>query len=61
MPSDENLFENNPRDYAMALFESYGMSAEQVALILLKAMSHDDIREALDANGLSPRFDEEEE
>jgi len=49
-------FDNDPRDYAIGLVEEKIVSAEQMVLVLAKFMSTDDIREALDANELSPRF-----
>lgn len=52
---DAELFELNPRDYALALVES-GISADRMLLAALKFMSHDDVRAMLDANEMSPRF-----
>ena len=57
---DEVEFENNPRAYALELVEAGVISADHLALCLIKYMSHDDVRGALDANELSPRFDEEQ-
>jgi hypothetical protein len=37
------------------------VSADTMILALLQYMSHDDVRGALDANEMSPRFDEDEE
>lgn len=54
-------FENDPRSYAIELVEDGTISAEQMVLVLAKFMSTDDVREALDANELSPRFLFEEE
>lgn len=53
-------FQDDPRSYALELVENGLISADGLALALLKYMSHDDVRGALDANELSPRFDEEE-
>ena len=53
-------FQNNPRDYALELVEN-GVSAETLLLCALKFMSNDDVRDMLDANELSPRFDEDAE
>ena len=58
---DQALFDNDPRDYAIELVESGRVSSEYMILALLKYMSHDDVRGAMDANELSPRFDEEGE
>ena len=56
---DEELFQSNPRSYAIQLVEE-GFDKDTMILALLKYMSHDDVRGALDANMLSPRFDEEQ-
>ena len=58
---NNETYKNNPRDYALELVEEGIVTAEDMLLNMLKAMSHDDIKWALDANELSPRFDEEEE
>jgi hypothetical protein len=55
---DKKLFETDPRSYALELVE-IGVSAENLLLCALKYMSHDDVRDMLDCNELSPRFDEE--
>ena len=57
---DKKLFETDPRSYALELVE-IGVSAENLLLCALKYMSHDDVRDMLDCNELSPRFDEEDE
>lgn len=54
---DPKLFQTDPRAYALELVDE-GVSADTMLTALLKWMSHDDVREALDANELSPRFDE---
>ena len=54
-------FDTDPRTFALNVFEEYGMTALEVGALLLKAMSHDDIRETLDINELSPRFVQEDE
>ena len=48
-------FQDNPRDYALELVER-GHDPEYLLLACLKYMGHDDVREMLDANELSPRF-----
>lgn len=53
----EELFKNKPRDYALYLIE-HGFDAQHLLLCCLKCMSHDDVREMLDCNELSPRFTE---
>lgn len=54
---DPKLFQTDPRAYALELVDE-GVSADTMITVLLKWMSHDDVREALDVNELSPRFDE---
>lgn len=58
--SREEHYHKAPRDFAMMLLEE-GHSAEFLLLCMLKAMGHDEIRDALDANELSPCFDEGED
>ena len=53
-------YDNNPRDYALELVEDGAVSPDHLLLACLKYMSHDDVREMLDANELSPRFALEE-
>jgi len=54
----ESDYETSPRDFALELVEN-GYSAGHLLLCCLKAMSHDDVKWMLDANELSPRFDDE--
>ena len=54
-------FNDNPRDYALGLVEDGLVSADTLLLCALKYMSHDDVRDMLDANELSQRFDPEGE
>lgn len=58
---NSELFESDPRGYALELVESHLISSKQMLLALLSYMSKDEVREALDANEMSPRFDETEE
>lgn len=51
----------DPRDFALSLVEEGLVSADTLLLACLKYMSCDDVRGMLDANELSPRFDEDEE
>ena len=46
----------SPREYVMELISDGMFTADQICMVLLKAMSHVDVAEALDANELSPRF-----
>ena len=56
MYSDNTAFNKDPRDYALALIEDGLVSIEVLLQCALGAMSHDDVREMLDSNELSPRF-----
>lgn len=53
-----SLFNSDPRDYALELVEHGVVSADHLLLCALKYMSHDDVRDLLDCNELSPRFKE---
>lgn len=57
---DKELFEKDPRGYALEILEQGLVSEGYLITALLKYMSHDDVRGALDANELSPRFEGEE-
>lgn len=57
---DEELFRDDPRDFALELCYSGAVDFEYLALACLKYMSHDDVRGMLDCNELSPRFLNEE-
>lgn len=56
---DKELFKTDPRSYAIALVEDHGVSAITLLTACLKYLSTDDVREMLDMNELSPRFDED--
>ena len=58
---DKSQFERDPRAFAMELVESGLVSAESLLSCAIKYMSCDDVRDMLDCNELSPRFDEEDE
>jgi len=53
--SESETFQTNPRDFALELVEN-GMDKDEMILCCLKYMSHDDVRDMLDCNELSPRF-----
>ena len=59
MTMDERTFKRNPRDYAIELAETIGWKA--VCEAFIHSLSHDDIRECLDENELSPRFNESDD
>jgi hypothetical protein len=58
---DEQLFRKDPRGYAIDLVEQGMVSPQLLLEACLSYMSWDDVRGMLDANELSPRFDEEYE
>ncbi len=58
---DRELFRKDPRDFAIGLVDDGLVSPMMLLTAALNWMSHDEVREMLDANELSPRFDEEEE
>ena len=49
-------YAGDPRDYALNLVDTGTVTAENLLACALKYMSHDDVRDMLDANELSPRF-----
>ena len=49
----------NARDRALELVEMGMVSAEDMLTMALKYMSTDDVEDMLDANELSPRFQED--
>ena len=49
----------NSRDRALELVEMGMVSAEDMLTMCLKYMSTDDVEDMLDANELSPRFQED--
>ena len=49
----------NSRDRALELVEMGMVSAESMLTMALKYMSTDDVEDMLDANELSPRFQED--
>ncbi len=56
---NKQLFQRDPRDFALEMVENGLVSADHLLLCALKYMSHDDVRDMLDCNELSPRFDED--
>ena len=52
----ERDFAKSPIDYVYTLVESAGVDPEFLLSCMLRYMSHDQIRDMLDANELSPRF-----
>lgn len=58
---DKNLFNRDPRAFALNLVSDGLVSADHLLMCALKYMSHDDVRDMLDCNELSPRFDDEDD
>ncbi len=56
---DDKLYQRDPRSYALGMVEDGLVTAQAMLEAMLVSMSHDDVREALDANELSPRFNED--
>lgn len=56
---DDIQYQNDPRSFALVLVEQQLISADHLLLCALKFMSHDDVRGMLDANELSPRFNDD--
>jgi hypothetical protein len=57
---DKELYDSNPRDFALKMVEDGLVDHMDLLIALVKYMSHYDLQSALDANELSPRFLEEE-
>ena len=55
--ADEENFDTNPRDFALERVEEGFPTKRGMLIACLKYMSHDDVREMLDCNEWSPRFD----
>jgi len=58
---DKELFQRDPRDFALGLVDEGMIDPMMLLQAALNWMSHDEVREMLDANELSPRFDDEDE
>jgi len=54
-------FNSDPRSFALELVENQQVSADHLLLCCLKYMSTDDVKDMLDCNELSPRFDEDDD
>jgi hypothetical protein len=61
MFGDKTLFRRDPRDYALSMVAEGLVDAQSLLEACLSYMSHDDVRDMLDCNELSPRFDEADE
>lgn len=49
-----DTFKSDPREYALGLVDDGLLDARSLALALLTYMSHDNVRDALNANELGP-------
>ena len=58
---DKELFRKDPRDFALGLVEDGMVDPMLMLQACLNWMSTDEVREMLDANELSPRFDDDEQ
>ncbi len=58
---DKELFKRDPRDFALGLVDDGVIDPMLLLTAALNWMSHDEVREMLDANELSPRFSEDDE
>jgi len=54
-------FDSDPREFALELVENQIVAADHLLLYCLKYMSSDEVRDMLDCNELSPRFDNDED
>ena len=58
---NEQLYFDDPRSYALELVDDERVDCKWLLLACLKYLSHDDCREMLDMNELSPRFDDDDD
>jgi len=60
---DKELFKRDPRDFALGLVDDGMIDPMMMLTAALNWMSHDEVRDMLDANEMSPRFgyDDEDE
>ncbi len=56
MPA-EQIFDTNPRDFALEMIEEGTATTDGMLIACLKYMSGDQVRDMLDCNEWSPRFD----
>ena len=59
--ADKNDFDNRPDHYALELVEDCTTTAESMLAQCLTYMSNDEIRQMLDENELSPRFENDDD
>lgn len=58
---NQELFNLDPRKFALEMVSNGLVTAENLLICCLKYMSHNDVRDMLDSNEFSPRFDENDE
>jgi hypothetical protein len=58
MFTDKTLFQKDPREYAQSMVDDGLIDAQSLLDICLRYLSHDDVRDMLDREELSPRFAE---
>jgi len=58
---DKELFRKDPRSFALELVENGLVNMEVLLRACLGYMSTDEVRDMLDANELSPRFEERDD
>ena len=58
---DKELFRKDPRDFALDLVYQGLVTPDLMLQACLVYMSHDEVRDMLDANELSPRFSDDDE
>ena len=58
---DKELFREDPRGFALDLVEQGLISPSMLLEACLVYMSHDEVRDMLDANELSPRFQDDDD
>lgn len=58
---DKELFKRDPRDFALGLVEDGMIDPMMMLTAALNWMSHDEVRDMLDANELSPRFSDDDD
>lgn len=59
--SNKELYQSDPRGYALRMVEKESVSALAMLMALLVSMPHDVLRRALHANELSPQFNNDED
>ena len=58
---DKELFRKDPRSFALELVENGLVRAEDLLMACVTYMSTNEVQDMLDANELSPRFDEHDD